>query len=291
MKKICICLLLSSCFLTGCNSNAKLDFDILETLLLSAQSEGIDLDSIPEFVEIDNYILPKMDSVVMANMKYRLGIDGKSLFEEVLIRVPVFIDDPSNLDYAIQDVPYSEDEKLAFYMILKPLEGKTEEAKIQMEEFFLTLTNYNSDVEKIVEAEVDGYLIYIMSDNSEQILNLIKSAKPKLFESYQTLDKENFEITYGVDQEYVEELFVKVPYMPQNEATIIIVKAVSGKSTTIKNILDKYLDDLEGSINYVEQKELISNHLYKRIGNYLIYIISTDNEKIYSLIETSKIED
>lgn len=274
--------------LTGCSSKS-IDFTKLETSLLSIQSETIDLSNVVSAVEIDEEILPKMDYIYINDMIVKFGINGSEYFDNVVIRVPMFTDDPTNLEDSLGSKP-ENDENLEIYMVLEAKEDKYEEAIIELDKFFDSLEHYTDAVSNMIKTEIDGYIVYIMADNAEQILNLIIGSNPKLFSNYISLEKEQFENRYGVGADLIDELFVKVPYMSSTEATLIIIKAENGQSSKIRNLLDDHFDNIESQVNYVDYKSLLSNRMYKRIGNYLIYIITTDNDKVYEVILDSVIE-
>lgn len=275
--------------MTGCSSSKEINFTKLETSLLSLQSETISLSNIVSSVEIDTEILPVMDYVYLSDMIIKFGIDGNEYFENIIVRVPMFTDDPTNLEQSLGIEP-NIDERLELYMVLEVKDGMHDDAIDALDNFFDNLEYYQDEVSNMIKTTIDDYIVYIMADNAEQILNLIMGSNPKLFSNYISLEKEQFENKYGVEASMIDQLFVKVPYMSTTESTLIIIKAESGQSSKIKSLLDTYFSDIENQVNYVDYKALLSNRLYKRIGNYLIYIITTDNEKVYDIILDSVVE-
>ena len=290
MKKIGLgIILILLLLLTGCSFNTKIDFNKLEASLLGVQSNKVELDSIISSVEIDEIILPKMDSLFIQDMDNKFNIDGKNLFKDGIIRIPSYDTTVETINKSLEEL-FIKDNSLKMYLVLEPLDGKLEEAKIAMDNYFDQLENHKESVNNMIKTTVDGYLVYIMTDNNDQVLNLIRSSKPKVFESFISLSDEEFSNKYSIPIDYIDELYVKIPKMSEDNATLLIVKGKNGKSTKIKNILDKYFEDLEQKLNYVKEKELVSNRIYERIGNYTIYVISNDNEKVLNIIKESIIE-
>jgi len=79
---------------------------------------------------------------------------------------------------------------------------------------------------------------------------------------------------------------MQIPMMIINSNTYIVVKPAEGKKESVKKTIDNYMTNLENQwATYLpEQYELIKNRMEKEYGDYLIYIATTDNEKVYNAI-------
>ena len=66
----------------------------------------------------------------------------------------------------------------------------------------------------------------------------------------------------------------------------MIVKPNEGKEDVVKEAINTYMTNLESQMEFylVDQYELVKNRLEKEYGGYLIYIVSTDNDKVYNSI-------
>lgn len=113
-----------------------------------------------------------------------------------------------------------------------------------------------------------------------------------VFNDHETMTKEQLESIYQLDTSSMEEFLFVLPKGITNPNMYVIVKPVSGKTNIVKedmkNFLTKYDNSWgvgEGAIPYFpEAVELINNRLERTYGNYLIYIVSSDNELIYKTI-------
>lgn len=171
------------------------------------------------------------------------------------------------------------------YFILKPNEGKKDSVKTEVEAY---LTSKNVK-EKSSFEEVDGYLIYIVADNSKDLLNEVKNAKAQIFGALMQVEDDLLTTQFGIEKDMVEEYLIKMPMMITNSHTYIIVKPTEGKKDVVKEKLDTYMTNLEEQWKtYLpDQYELVKNRLVKEYGDYLIYIVSSDNEAVFNEIKAN----
>ena len=94
---------------------------------------------------------------------------------------------------------------------------------------------------------------------------------------------------FGIEKEMVEEYLIKMPMMITSSNTYIIVKPAEGKEKEVKEKLDTYMVNLEEQWKtYLpDQYELVKNRLFKDYGDYLIYIVSSDNEAVFNEIKAN----
>ena len=90
----------------------------------------------------------------------------------------------------------------------------------------------------------------------------------------------------GVKVDDVDEFLVKNSVMTQ-ASSYFILKPTEGKKDAVKDAMDKYMETLEENWKtYLpDQYELVKNRLEEEYGDYLVYIISTDNELVYKTIK------
>lgn len=97
---------------------------------------------------------------------------------------------------------------------------------------------------------------------------------------------------YEVDLTNIEEYLIVMPRAIKNPYMYIIVRPKSGKTNIVKDELSELLKKYdnswgvgEGAIPYFpEAVTLIENRISRTYGNYLIYIVSPDNELVYKAI-------
>ena len=70
----------------------------------------------------------------------------------------------------------------------------------------------------------------------------------------------------------------------------MVVKPAEGKKDKVKEALDNYFktEEQKWSTYLPAEYEIIKNRKYEEIGDYLVYIVSTDNDKVLETIKNSK---
>ena len=94
----------------------------------------------------------------------------------------------------------------------------------------------------------------------------------------------------GVKESWVEESLVMNSAIIVNSNLYFIIKPKKENSEDVQKAVDKYMVDLEEQWKtYLpDQYELVKNRLEEKYGDYLIYIISTDNDLVFDTIKASK---
>lgn len=270
MKKASIIL---TCFLlfivSGCSMAYKLDTKKLDENLANLKSSAISLETIVSTVEQDSAFLGEMESIYVNDMEEKFHIKGTDYFKDAVIRTSV-------------------KDEFMIYMVLDPIEGKLEEGKKALDSFFASLNDYQEQVNKMIKTSVDGYVVYILTSKNEEVLNKINEAKPLIFPSMTTIEKESFASKYQINVDDLDSVYYKAPMMSATESMVIMAKAKTGKSSEVKKQIEKVLSEKENMINYPHQKELFKNRLSTRLGSYLVYIVSIDNQQVLKAIEESK---
>lgn len=198
-------------------------------------------------------------------------------------------------DFDLEDMGINKDniENMAFrvdtnnnpaYIIIKPAEGKKENVKKEINKYLDKFTDLNK-----LEAEYEGHLIYLFSTNNKDLLKTIKNSKRKVFGMLMNVESSDIEALTGVNPDDLDEFLVKNSVMTQ-ASSYYILKPKAGKEDKVEDAMDDYMDNLEEQWKtYLpDQYELVENRLEEEYGDYLIYIISSDNELVYKTIKKSK---
>lgn len=190
----------------------------------------------------------------------------------------------------------NDENRIEMYLVIQPVEGKKDILKNELDAYFSNLKLSISEenkvlLDKMVYEEYEGNLIYIISPNADKIMERIKESKPYIYGMLVDINDETLDSLLGINKDDVEEYSIGVPMITQ-ASTYMIVKPKEGKKSVVKEALDTYLSKQEEQWKtYLpDQYEIIKNRTYKEIGDYLIYVASSDNDKVIQAIENNKIE-
>ena len=264
MKKVLFSLLsvLTVFTLTGCGKeNVSLDLTKISSELDALTTNdidihGIDIESMEVFSELD----------------YVYDFD----FEDVLGLDPELVS-----EYSV-NYNYKEKEILA---IFKPVDGKTNDVKESLESFMEEL-----DAEL---QEVNGLLIYVASSNNELVFKTVKETKTPVFGMMMEVTKDQVKDVFNIEESDVEEFLMKMPMMMTQSNTYIIVKPAEGKEEFVENAINDYMSRLESQWEtYLpDQYELVKNRKVEKIGDYLVYIVSNNNDLVFNTISNNKVTE
>ena len=263
MKKIILGLVsvLTVLAFTGCGAkdNVKLDLTKISSELDVLTTNEISIPSI--YVE-ELGVFGTLESIYDNDFEEKFGLN-KDLVSEY-------------------NVVYNEENK-EILAVFKPVEGKTEEVKTQVNAF---MSSINAKLE-----EVDGVLIYVASNDNDKVINEVKNTKTQVFGMMMEVTKDQIKDTLNIESADVEEFLMKMPAMMVQSNTYIVVKPVSGKEETVKNAIEDYMKKLEDqwSTYLPEQYELVKNRKVEKIGNYLVYIVSNNNDLVFNTINNNKV--
>ena len=260
MKKFSLLIMSLMCLvLTGCGSKS-LDLNKVSENLDSLTSGEFDLLTAVENIEMNPEYFNEELTVVYDFDLEELEIDSE-LVEDMAFRVD------SNNNPA--------------YIIVKPVDGKKDELKSQINSYL----NQFEDLNKL-ETEYAGHLIYSFSDKNDEILKTIKNSKARIFGMLMEVTKDDVEVLTGVNPEDLEEFLIKNSVMTQ-ASSYYILKPKSGKKEAVKEVMNNYMTTVEENWKtYLpDQYELVKNRLEEEYGEYLIYIIASDNELVYNTIK------
>lgn len=277
MKKIILCLTL-----------------IIATMVLTAcGKENVSLNLKDLSSKLDNLKGEEFDRFTAANI-INEKVDGlKDIYDYEY-------DFKENFGFDSEDIEFytiaMNEKNMDMYLFLQPLKDKKEDVKNALDNYFSELEN--SDNQEIANkaknksyTQIGSYLVYIMTDNSSDILNSIKDSKENIFGALMEVNDETLESQFNINKSDVKEYLIKVPMMITSSNSYIIIKPVDGKKDEVKEKIDEYMTKLEKQWEtYLpEQYELVKNRLEKEYGDYLIYIVSSDNDLVFETIKANNL--
>lgn len=176
----------------------------------------------------------------------------------------------------------------SMYFIVLPVEGKEKEVKGEIDSYIGTLSDEVKN--KLSYEKYQNHLIYIIDDNSKKLLEEVKSCRTKVFTNIEAGDEETLTSRYGIDKDTVEDFLIRTPSMNVYASGYVIIKPVNGKKAEIKRKMNEYLEKLDQtwSTYLPDRYEMVKNRYVKEYGDYLIYIISSDNDLVYKTIKNNK---
>lgn len=259
--------------LTGCgNSNvAELDMDKIKTNLENLKGDGFDIYTAEE--EVRNSGIANFD---MLETLYDFD------FQEFGINPENITEYRFNMDKLNKDL----------WIVFLPVEGKEDTVKTETEAYIQKLISDETDatikqkLENYSFEEIDGYLVWVVSEDNNRILELTKNARANILPMMMDITSEMLQDSIGLDPASVTEFAIKTPALITSSTTYMVVKPADGKKNEVKEALDNYMVALEEqwSTYLPEQYELVKNRLYKEYGDYLIYIVSSNNDLVYNTI-------
>ena len=181
------------------------------------------------------------------------------------------------------------------WIVFLPVEGMEDTVKTETEAYIQKLISDETDAtikEKLKNysfEEIDGYLVWVVSEDNNRILELTRNAKANVLPMMMDITSDMLQDSIGLDPASVTEFAIETPALITFSTTYMVVKPEDGKKNEVKEVLDNYMVALEEqwSTYLPAQHELVKNRMYKEYGDYLIYIVSENNELIYDTIINS----
>lgn len=264
MKKILLCLtILCAIFLTGCGKEEE-----KVTLNLKDLPEKIDNLKSDEFARLD------ASSILSEKIEGLEEVYTTSKFD-------VDMDDLEEYNISINDKTKD------MFVIVKPVDGKKDDVKKAFDKY--VDKQKDSVKEKLAFDEIQGYLIYIISDNSKDLLEEVKECRTNIFNQLMPIEDEDLSQRFGIEKDMVDEYLIKLPTLMVNSNSYMIIKPAKGKKDAVKEKMNDYMEKLEEQWKtYLpDQYDLVKNRLEEEYGDYLIYIISKDNDAVFDVIKDS----
>lgn len=265
MKKIILGLLSISAVLlfAGCEEKeqVKLDLTKIATELETLTTDAIDIQGV--YAE-EMGVFGELSYVYDFDFETKFGLKSELISE--------------------YNVNYNEGTK-ELLAIFNPAKGKMEEVKTALNPF---MTSINAKFE-----EVNGLLIYVNSSDNDAVIKKIKETKTPVFGMLMEVPTESIKDTLNIETTDVEEFLMRMPMMMTQSSTYIIVKPAEGKEDAVKKAIDEYMIKLENqwSTYLPDQYELVKNRKVEKIGDYLVYIVSNNNDLVFNTISKSKVAE
>lgn len=201
-----------------------------------------------------------------------------------------------NVDYLDKYSFAFDKETKEFYILFKAKDDKTDVVKKNIKDFVENLKKDEKDdaiisrLNNYILREEDGYFMALAASNQDELLQIIRNSKNPVFSNMMEIPVESIEDTLGIKEDQVDEFLMATPMMIVRSDTYIIVKPSKGNKEVVKEKTDEYMSNLEKQWEtYLpEQYELVKNRLEKELGDYLIYVVSIDNELVYETIKDCK---
>lgn len=135
--------------------------------------------------------------------------------------------------------------------------------------------------------DFEEYIIIVSSSDNDSVIEKIKNTTTPVFNEMMDVDAEFLESLTKIKESDLEEYLVKVPMMMTSSATYFILKPTEEAYDSVKNLMDDYMDSLEETweMYLPDQYDLVKNRLEVSYGDYLIYIISSDNDLVLETIK------
>lgn len=257
MKKIVV-FLLSVLFVTGCTNKISLNMELLKKEINSLTSNDFDINEVIEKLESKELgYFTDLNSLYLSDLE-QINVDS-SYVSDMLFRVKQG-GEPA-------------------YIIIKPTDGNKEKLTEQLESY---VVNYLYEVN-----EYEGYLIYLFDSNKQEILEQIKKIEEPLFKDSYYVNDNSFEKMIGFNPKGISEYLISIPIESSVERYFII-KPKTNYKRLIKAEMKKYFNKLSEEWSSNEETSLIENRMEKEYGDYLVYIISKDNDSVFKVIKESK---
>ena len=263
--------------LTGCGNNdnvAELDMEKIKTNLENLKGEGFDI-----FTAESNVMSSGVANFDMLETLYDFD------FKEFGINPDNISEYRFNMDRLNKDL----------WIVFLPVEGMEDTVKTETDAYIQTLISEETDatikqkLENYSFEEIEGYLVWVVSEDNARILELTRNAKANILPMMMDITSDMLQDSIGLDPASVTEFAIKTPALITSSTTYMVVKPADGKKNEVKTALDNYMVALEEqwSTYLPAQYELVKNRLYNEYGDYLIYIVSENNDLIYDTIISS----
>lgn len=122
--------------------------------------------------------------------------------------------------------------------------------------------------------------------SSEKSVDLNQIQKDLLtstyFSNHEAVNKETLEKRYSIDLTDSKEI-VMIASKSYDDATMVLIADKKVKSE-IDEFVSAYNDQWVKMNYFPEQKELVEKAIYKTSGDYVIYVVSKDNDAVLKII-------
>lgn len=264
--------------LTGCGKDSEevpqLDMNKINENLRDLKGESFDI-----FTAETNIMLSGVEKFDVLEMLYDFD------FKEFGINPDNLSEYRFNMDKTSKDM----------WVVFLPISGQKNAVITEMNNYIQKLISDEEDesiktkLQNYSYEEIEDYLVWVVSNDNQKILEITKGAKASVLPIMMEITADTMKDELGLDPNLVEEFAIKEPAMITTSTTYMVVKPAKGKKSDVKSALDSYMTTLETqwSTYLPDQYDLVKNRMYKEYGDYLIYIVSENNDLIYNTIINS----
>lgn len=245
--------------LTGCgNSNITLDLEKIKTDLMELKSDNVSRVDMASALASSGYFANVMDVYDFDLANYGITKDYIEIKED-------------NYDFSFA---VSDDGMSAYFI------GKAKDDKLieELDNYFSKYTDYSKE-------EVEGYTVYVASSNNDEALKLVRD---NAFSNiYNSLVYASDTSVLSIDSSLISEYLIATPMFITSAEQYIILKPIDGKEEEVKELMNTYMSNLQQQWDtYLPaQAELVKNREETKVGDYLVYIISSNNNKVLDVIK------
>ena len=130
------------------------------------------------------------------------------------------------------------------------------------------------------------------SNNKKLQLNTIGTSITKNYlTNHEVGDINTISGRYNINTDNIKDSLIITSKSFDDATMVLIILPENGKNKEIKTEIEKFIDSYNNQwvdMNYFpEQKDLVQKALYTTYGNYLIYIVSSNNDEILKLVKSS----
>lgn len=113
-----------------------------------------------------------------------------------------------------------------------------------------------------------------------------KLSSSEYFENHEIISSDVVLNRYSIDTSKFEELMM-LSSTKYDDATMVFIAYPNNADTKkeFETFIDSYNSQWVGMNYFPEQKQLVENGLYTDYNNYLVYIVSKDNNKVLNMIK------
>lgn len=127
-------------------------------------------------------------------------------------------------------------------------------------------------------------------DKVEEAVSTLKYQNNLMFTDMTLVDNEKLSLKYGVDTSYFEDtlIYMSSSIDSANMYAIFLPKEGIDATKEIDKFINKYASSWTEIVYNKEEANLVNNRLEETYGDYIIYIVSPDNEKVLETIINAK---
>jgi hypothetical protein len=124
-----------------------------------------------------------------------------------------------------------------------------------------------------------------VNETLNQNIKKININNSYIFENLDIVNDNTLETQIGIDRSYVEEYAIGIDMYNNGESIYMIIKPKTENKEIVKQALELYLGKLIDNIDDEKIKTKYKNALKEEYNGYYIYIVSDDNENVFSKIK------